>query len=184
MAAVFRGAVNPDISGRRAVRVIAATSCSFAYDGGATEDVWPRRSRMPRRSISPSDRAPERLRVFRSCPLITPQGARSSLPMLAIARAMAALGASIGHLLPRCSVTPERLSASEMRFLRQRLHDIFHSPSQYSGAPASNRASYGAVTAIMRARVTRLRQLRCSQPCPNEGLAVAPRAFATGPSGP
>jgi len=29
--------------------------------------------------------APERLRVFRSCPLITPEGARSSLQMLAIA---------------------------------------------------------------------------------------------------
>ena len=34
---------------------------------------------------------PERLRVFRSCPLITPKGARSSLQMLAIARAMAVL---------------------------------------------------------------------------------------------
>ena len=33
----------------------------------------------------------ERLRVFRSCPLITPKDARSSLQMLAIARAMAAL---------------------------------------------------------------------------------------------
>ena len=33
----------------------------------------------------------ESLRVFRSCPLITPKGARSSLQMLAIARAMAAL---------------------------------------------------------------------------------------------
>ena len=33
----------------------------------------------------------ESLRVFRSCPLITPKDARSSLQMLAIARAMAAL---------------------------------------------------------------------------------------------
>ena len=33
----------------------------------------------------------ERLRVFRSCPLIAPKDARSSLQMLAIARAMAAL---------------------------------------------------------------------------------------------
>ena len=37
------------------------------------------------------DSAPERLRVFRSCPLITPKDAQSSLQMLAIARAMAAL---------------------------------------------------------------------------------------------
>jgi len=34
---------------------------------------------------------PERLRVFRSCPLITPKDPCSSLQMLAIARAMAAL---------------------------------------------------------------------------------------------
>jgi hypothetical protein len=34
---------------------------------------------------------PESLRVFRSCPLITPKHACSSLQMLAIARAMAAL---------------------------------------------------------------------------------------------
>ena len=33
----------------------------------------------------------ERLRVFRSCPLITPKGARSSLQMLAIAQAMPVL---------------------------------------------------------------------------------------------
>ena len=33
----------------------------------------------------------ERLRVFRSCPLITPKRARSSLQMLAIAQAMAVL---------------------------------------------------------------------------------------------
>ena len=33
----------------------------------------------------------ERLRVFRSCPLITPERARSSLQMRAIARAMAVL---------------------------------------------------------------------------------------------
>ncbi|MBW8829766.1 MAG: transposase family protein [Burkholderiales bacterium] len=33
----------------------------------------------------------ERLRVFRSCPRITPKGPCSSLQMLAIARAMAAL---------------------------------------------------------------------------------------------
>ena len=38
------------------------------------------------------------LRVFRSCPLITPKDARSSLQMLAIARAMAALCAWIGRL--------------------------------------------------------------------------------------
>ena len=40
----------------------------------------------------------ERLRVFRSCPLITPKDARSSLQMLAIARAMAALCAWTGRL--------------------------------------------------------------------------------------
>ena len=34
---------------------------------------------------------PESLRVFRSCPLITPKDARSSLQMLAIALVMAAL---------------------------------------------------------------------------------------------
>ena len=36
-------------------------------------------------------RRPERLRVFRSCPLIRPKVARSSLQMRAIARAMAVL---------------------------------------------------------------------------------------------
>ena len=36
------------------------------------------------------------------------------VPILAIARAMAALGASVGHLLPRCSDTPEKLSASDV----------------------------------------------------------------------
>jgi Major Facilitator Superfamily len=41
-------------------------------------------------SLRAGDRS-ERLRVFRSCPLITPQDACSSLQMLAIARAMAAL---------------------------------------------------------------------------------------------
>ena len=55
----------------------------------------------------------ERLRVFRSCPLITPERARSLLQMLAIARAMSALCAWIGHLLVRCSDTLEKLSASE-----------------------------------------------------------------------
>jgi len=38
-----------------------------------------------------STSTPESLRVFRSCPLITPKCPRSSLQMLAIARAMAAL---------------------------------------------------------------------------------------------
>ena len=57
----------------------------------------------------------ERLRVFRSCPLITPEDARSSLPMLAIARAMAALCASIVRLLARCSGTLEKLSAAETK---------------------------------------------------------------------
>ena len=37
------------------------------------------------------DATHERLRVFRSCPLITPKGARSLLQMLAIARAMSVL---------------------------------------------------------------------------------------------
>ena len=55
----------------------------------------------------------ERLRVFRSCPLITPERARSLLQMLAIARAMSAFCAWIGHLLVRCSDTLEKLSASE-----------------------------------------------------------------------
>ena len=40
----------------------------------------------------------ESLRVFRSCPLITPKDAQSSLQMLAIARAMAALCAWTGRL--------------------------------------------------------------------------------------
>ena len=40
----------------------------------------------------------ERLRGLRSCPLITPKDARSSLQMLAIARAMAALCAWTGRL--------------------------------------------------------------------------------------
>ena len=55
-----------------------------------------------------------RLRVNRSCPLITPKDARSSLRMLAIARAMAVLRASIGRLLTRCSATLAKLSASEV----------------------------------------------------------------------
>src|SRR5204863_2105120 len=54
-----------------------------------------------------------RLRAFRSCPLITPKRARSSLQMLAMARAMAVLCASIGHVLTRCSDTLKKLSASE-----------------------------------------------------------------------
>ena len=57
--------------------------------------------------------ATERLRVFRSCPLITPKDARSWLQMRAIARAMAVLCAWTGRLLTRCSVTLEKLSASE-----------------------------------------------------------------------
>ncbi len=61
----------------------------------------------------------ERLRVFRSCPLITPEDARASLQMLAIARAMAALCASIGRLLARRSDTPEKLSASSLRRRRR-----------------------------------------------------------------
>ena len=69
---------------------------------------------QPVRPVRPVWREwPERLRVFRSCPLITPQDACSSLQMLAIARAMAALCASIRRLLARCSGTLEKLSASE-----------------------------------------------------------------------
>ena len=59
--------------------------------------------------------------MFRSCPLITPKDARSSLPMLAIARAMAALGASIGRLLARCSDTLEKFTASERPAGRMRI---------------------------------------------------------------
>jgi hypothetical protein len=61
----------------------------------------------------------ESLRVFRSCPLITPKDARSSLQMLAMARAMAALCALIGRLLARRSGTPEKLSGSERFILRE-----------------------------------------------------------------
>jgi len=53
------------------------------------------------------------LRVFSSCPLITPKDARSSLQMRAMSRAMAVLCAWIGRLLTRCSVTLEKFSASK-----------------------------------------------------------------------
>ena len=55
----------------------------------------------------------ERLRVFPSCPLITSKHARSSLQMLAIARAMAVLCAKIGRVVTRRSDALEKLSASE-----------------------------------------------------------------------
>jgi hypothetical protein len=55
----------------------------------------------------------ESLRVFRSCPLTTPKRTRSALQMRAIALAMAVLCALIGHVLVRCSDTPEKLSDSE-----------------------------------------------------------------------
>ena len=61
----------------------------------------------------------ESLRVFRSCPLITPNDPRSALQMLAIARAMNALCAWIRRRLARCSVTPEKLSGPEIFPLRQ-----------------------------------------------------------------
>src|SRR3990167_3328442 len=61
----------------------------------------------------PRSRPSERLRVFRSCPLTTPERTHSALQMRAIARAMAVLCALIGHVLARYSVTPEKLSASE-----------------------------------------------------------------------
>jgi 5-oxopent-3-ene-1,2,5-tricarboxylate decarboxylase / 2-hydroxyhepta-2,4-diene-1,7-dioate isomerase len=50
---------------------------------------------------------------FRSGPLITPKGARSSLQMLDVARAMTAHCAWIASLLARCPGRPERLSNSE-----------------------------------------------------------------------
>ena len=53
----------------------------------------------------------ESLRAFRSCPLITPKHACSSLQMLAIAQAMAALCALIGRVFGCCSGTLEILSA-------------------------------------------------------------------------
>lgn len=55
----------------------------------------------------------ERLRVFCSYPLITPKRTHSLLQMRAIARAMAVLCASIGHVLTRYSGTTKKLSASE-----------------------------------------------------------------------
>ena len=64
----------------------------------------------------PSLLMPERLRVFRSCPLTTLKRTRSALQMRAIARAMAVLCALIGHVLVRCSGTPKNsqpLSAFE-----------------------------------------------------------------------
>ena len=54
-----------------------------------------------------------RLRIFRSCPLITPEDARSALQMLAMAGAMAVPCASIGRLLARRPATLEKLSASD-----------------------------------------------------------------------
>ena len=54
----------------------------LARGGLQGQGLWPRAQR---------DSSTESLRVFRSCPLITPKDARSSLQMLAIALAMAAL---------------------------------------------------------------------------------------------
>ena len=69
--------------------------------GGVDFDVWfglVTPAKTPPAVVAPLNQKvaqivaePERLRVFRSCPLITPKDARSSLQMLAIARAMAAL---------------------------------------------------------------------------------------------
>ena len=54
------------------------------------------------------------LAVWPTCTCVTaPKDARSSLQMRVIARAVAVLCAWIGRLLTRCSVTPEKLSASE-----------------------------------------------------------------------
>jgi hypothetical protein len=51
-----------------------------------------------------------RLRVFCSCPLLTPQRAHSALQMLAVARATAVLCALIGRVGTRSSGTPKTLS--------------------------------------------------------------------------
>ena len=56
--------------------------------------IWRERG-LPKRKVPAQS-----LRVFRSCPLITPKDARSSLQMLAIARAMAALCARAGRPWP------------------------------------------------------------------------------------
>ena len=58
-------------------------------------------------------RSPERLKVFCLCPPCTPKHPCSSLQMLAIARAMAALCASISGALTRLSGTGKKLSTSE-----------------------------------------------------------------------
>ena len=47
--------------------------------------------RITRRGRAVAVLVSESLRIFRSCPLITPKRTRSSLQMLAIARAMAVL---------------------------------------------------------------------------------------------
>ena len=52
---------------------------------------------------------PESVRVFRTCPLVTPKDTRSSLQMLAIARAMAALCASYGRVCQSSLVFIRRL---------------------------------------------------------------------------
>jgi signal transduction histidine kinase len=52
------------------------------------------------------------LKVLRSCPIITPKHARSSLQLLAMARAMSVLCAWIGRLLARRSSTLEKCSPS------------------------------------------------------------------------
>ena len=62
-----------------------------------------------------STRSPESLRVFPPCPPCTPKHPGSSLQMLAIARAMAALCASIRCVLTHLSGTAEKLPASERR---------------------------------------------------------------------
>jgi len=71
--------------------------------------LWKRRAR--------GGRWIKRLKAFRSCPLTTPKRTRSALQMRAIAQAMAVLCALIGHVLVRCSGTPEKLSASELDFI-------------------------------------------------------------------
>ena len=82
----------------------------------------------------------ERLRVFRSCPLITSKPAQSSLQMLAIAPAMSALCALIGRVLGRCSATLEKLSASDASLS---LYALVWLPGQWT--PVHDHGSWGVV---------------------------------------
>ena len=99
-------------------------------------------------------RRAERLRVFRSCPLITPKDARSSLQMRAMARAMAVLYAWIARLLTSCSVTlknsqpPTRRLAGQRPAFTAHRHPFMHSSRRPRAHPLAKASVSGYLVVV------------------------------------